>query len=54
MEQDPLLSPAFPSRSDLLEAVDEAGGGKDAAAADDEVVERAATLEATPSRSVVN
>ena len=39
---------AFPSRSERLEVVDEAAGGP---AADDEVVERATTLEPAPRRS---
>jgi hypothetical protein len=40
--------PFLASTSDLLEAVDEAGGGNE------EVVDRAAALEAVPSLSVPN
>ena len=39
----------LPSVSDLFEAVDDAGGGKKV---DDDDVDRAATLVATPTRSV--
>ena len=44
-----LLLLVFPSVSDLLDAVDDAGGGKNV---DDDDVDRAATLDATPTRSV--